>query len=123
MADPTPLWPWCEQPGMARSTALEVDEVKFGDGYKHRATRGLNPARATWTLSFPFTTLAELDERDQFLRANATNGFWMKPADATDFVFVTADEWSASITDRNRAGIIGTLSVTLVQGFNPQGAG
>jgi phage-related protein len=121
MAEPQPFWPWCPTPGAGRSTKLAVDEVAYGDGYKHRTTRGLNPARPSWTLSFPFVSLAELDERDQFLRANAANGFWILPPDGTDYVLVTADEWSASITDRNKAaGIVGLLSVSLVQSFNPQ---
>jgi hypothetical protein len=83
MAEPQPFWPWCPTPGAGRSTKLAVDEVAYGDGYKHR--------------------------------------FWILPPDGTDYVLVTADEWSASITDRNKAaGIVGLLSVSLVQSFNPQ---
>ena len=37
------------------------------------------------------------------------------------FVFVTVDEWAATISDKNlRQGIVGQLSVTLAQAFNPQ---
>jgi phage-related protein len=123
MADPVPqpYWPWCAMPGASRDTKLSVDEVAFGDGYKHRSTRGLNPARPSWSLSFPFTSLAELEERDDFLKANAARGFWMTPPDGTGYVLVTADEWTAQISERNRAsGIVGTLSVTLTRSFNPQ---
>lgn len=121
MATPTPYWPWCAMPGAARSTTLAVDQVNFGDGYNHRATRGLNPARPSWALVFPFTTLDELATFDGFLKANATAGFWTRPPDSAVDVFVTADAWSATITDKNLAsGIVGTLQATFVQQFNPQ---
>jgi phage-related protein len=117
----TPFWPWCAMPGAARSTALAVDVVSFGDGYNHRATRGLNPARPTWSLSFPFASLDELGTFDQFLKANAAAGFWMRPPDSTVDVFVTADSWAASITDKNLDnGIVGIFQATFVQQFNPQ---
>ena len=95
--------------------------MAFGDGYKHRSTRGLNPARPAWTLSFPFTSLAELNERDTFLRQYSAGGFWFTPPDGAAPLFVTANEWSASIVERNLgSGIVGALTVTLVQSFNPQ---
>ena len=122
--EPQPYWPWCAQAGAARTTQLSVDEVSYGDGYKHRATRGLNPARPTWSLGFPFSSLAELDQRDQFLKAYAAGGFWFTPPDGAAPLFVTADEWSATIADRSVAsGIVGTLTVTLAQSFNPQPGG
>jgi phage-related protein len=123
MADPLPqpYWPWCAQPGAARTSTLVVDEVAYGDGYKHRATRGLNPVRPEWSLGFPFTSLAELDERDAFLRRYAAGGFWFTPPDGATPLFVTANEWSASITERNlKTGIVGVLTVTMAQCFNPQ---
>lgn len=119
----TPYWPWCAMPGAARSTALAVDVVSFGDGYNHRATRGLNPVRPSWQLAFPFASLDELGTLDSFLKANAAAGFYMRPPDSAVDVFVTADSWSASITDKNAAsGIVGTLQATFVQQFNPQPA-
>ena len=51
--EPQPYWPWCASRAPRRTTTLAVDEVAFGDGYKHRATRGLNPARPAWTLELP----------------------------------------------------------------------
>jgi len=117
----TPYWPWCPMPGAARSTALAVDTVSFGDGYNHRSTRGLNPVRPGWQMSFPFTSIDELDTLDQFLKDNAARGFWMRPPDSAVDVFVTVDTWSASITDRNPgSGIVGTLQATFTRQFNPQ---
>jgi phage-related protein len=108
-------------PGAGRDTKLTVDEVAFGDGYKHRATRGLNPAVPSWSLGFPFENLAELEERDNFLKSYAATGFWFTPPDATAPAFVTVDEWAATISDRSGKGaMVGTLSVTMVRCFNPQ---
>jgi phage-related protein len=118
---PQPYWPWCAQPGAGRSTTLTVDTANYGDGYVHRATRGLNPARPAWTLAFPFTSLDELQAYDDFLTEWAGAGFYIMPPDGTDYVLVTADSWQATITDRNvKSGIIGTLNATFTRSFNPQ---
>jgi phage-related protein len=107
--------------GAARTTTLSVDQTTYGDGYVHRATRGLHPGKPAWALVFPFASLAELQAMDQFLVANAAAGFWLTPPDGTTDVFVTADTWSTAIADKNLAsGIVGTLSATFVQQFNPQ---
>jgi phage-related protein len=106
---------------MARSTALAVDTNAMGDGYVHRATRGLNPARPSWTMTFPFTSAAELNAMDDFLVANGACGFWMRPPDQAAPVFVCCDAWSASIADKNNStGIVGTFQATFARMFNPQ---
>ena len=118
---PSPYWPWCAMAGAGRDTKLAVDEVAFGDGYKHRSTRGLNAARPSWSLSFPFENVAELTQRDDFLKAYAATGFWFTPPDGTADVFVTVDEWAATVVDRSGQGaMVGTLSATFVRCFNPQ---
>jgi len=110
-------------PGAARSTKLAVDIAGFGDGYTHRSTRGLNPARPEWSLAFPFRSLGELEAFDNFLRAYAVGGFWFRPPDSSVDVFATADEWAASILERTGAGdLCGTFQATFVQAFNPQPA-
>jgi phage-related protein len=124
MAHQTPYWPWCAQPGAGRTTTLQVDQVDFGDGYVHRLTRGLNPVRPSWSLQFPFTSLDELNARDQFLRTNGSGGFWFTPPDGTADVFVYVNGWSASVSDRSGLGeMLGTINVTMVQCFNPQPQG
>jgi phage-related protein len=123
MADPnpTPWWAWCPQPGAARSTELRVDSNAMGDGYIHRATRGLHPTRPSWSMSFPFVGLVELEAMDDFLEANAACGFWTRPPDVSEPVFVYCDAWSISLADRNVAeGIVGVLQATFVRCFNPQ---
>jgi phage-related protein len=109
-------------PGAARTTRLRVDQTDFGDGYTYRLTRGLNPARPSWSIQVPFIGLAELDSYDTFLRTNAARGFWFTPPDSATDVFVTADDWSASISDRNQNDIVGTLQATFTRQFNPQPA-
>ncbi len=117
----TPYWSWCPMAGASRSTALAVDTVALGDGYIHRATRGLNPSRPSWSLTFPFASLTELQAYDAFLVAHATAGFWMRPPDSSVDVFVTADAWSSTVADKNlNSGIVGTLQATFVRCFNPQ---
>lgn len=118
-------WAWCPLPGPTRTTKLTVDENSYGDGYSHRSTRGLNPARPSWRLDFPFTSAQQLADMDAFLTANAAAGFWFEAPDMGGaLVFVTVDEWSAQVADRTRArtiaDIVGTLSATFNRSFNPQ---
>jgi phage-related protein len=121
MANPQPFWPWCPMAGASVSTALAVDSNAFGDGYIHRSTRGLNPARPSWQLNFPFANVDELKTYDDFLRAYAASGFWITPPDQAAPVFVVADTWSASISDRSGGGdMLGTFQATFVRSFNPQ---
>jgi phage-related protein len=119
--EPQPFFGWCPQPGMSRATKLTVDTAAYGDGYIHRATRGLNPARPSWSYSIPFTSLAELTDLDDFLTLYAGRGFYVLPPDSNDYVLVTADDWSAQITDKNKdRGIVGVLTATFTRSFNPQ---
>src|SRR5262249_2070503 len=119
----SPYWPWCAQPGASRAVELAVDQTNYGDGYIHRSTRGLNAVRPSWTLNFPFTSQGELQDYDSFLNANAARGFWFTPPDRTSEVFVYADQWAYTITDRSGTGIVGQLQATFVRCFNPQPSG
>jgi len=116
-----PFWSWCPAPGASRQTQLTVDTNAYGDGYVQRATRGLNPAKPTWDLVFPFASFDHLEEMDAFLLTNAVQGFYFTPPDASAEVFVYCDAWAASIADKNGAsGIVGQLQATFVRCFNPQ---
>jgi phage-related protein len=113
--------------GANRTDTLRVDANEFGDGYIHRATRGLNPVRPAWTLTFPFKDASEYRAFNTFLTSNACAGFYFQPPEELAPVFVTANEWSMVISDR-RAGqssgsgepIVGTLQATFTRSFNPQ---
>ena len=122
----TPYWPWCPMFGAARSVELAVDQTQYGDGYVHRSTRGLNPVRPSWNLSFPFTDLEELHAYDNFLNSYAARGFWFTPPDMPSDVFVYVDSWSFTVSDKaNRDGgsIMGTMQATFVRCFNAQPLG
>ena len=108
---------------MSRTTTLNVDTNAYGDGYTHRATRGLNPARPSWTLQFPFIGQAALQAYEDFLVANAAKGFWIAPPDQEFYQFVTCDSWSMTVADNSvHDGIVGTLQATFARSFNPQPA-
>lgn len=120
---PEPMWSWCPAPGLSRKTTLAVDSVAFGDGYVHRLTRGINPARPAWDVTVPFTSQATINAIDAFLETNAAGGFWFYAPDLDADVFVICDDWSVSVADKNRSGgIIGTFSATFTRSFNPQPA-
>jgi phage-related protein len=120
--DPLPRWEWCPMPGMGATTTMAVDTNAYGDGYIHRSTRGLNPARSAWTLTFPFTSQADFAAMCAFLAAYAVPGFWIRPPDSIAWAFVTADAWSWTVSDRvgPERDIGGTLQATFNQSFNPQ---
>jgi phage-related protein len=106
---------------MSKESSLAVDAQAFGDGYTHRATRGLNPVRPAWTLSFPVVGEAELAAMDSFLAANAARGFWFQPPGEAAPVFVVADSWSAQVSEKSRKhGYLGALQASFVRAFNPQ---
>jgi phage-related protein len=106
---------------MSKSTKLAVDTNAYGDGYIHRATRGLNPARPEWSLGFPFVGMSDLNAMSDFLKQYAAGGFWMTPPGEPSQVFVVCDEWGASIADKNNTeGIVGTFNAVFRQSFNPQ---
>jgi phage-related protein len=116
-----PYWPWCVMYGSSRTTTLRVDQTDYGDGYTYRLTRGLNPARPSWSIAVPFVGKDELAAYDAFLTANASRGFWFTPPESDTDVFVTVDAWSNTVADKNQdQGIVGTLQATFVRSFNPQ---
>lgn len=118
---PDPYFKWCVAPGVARKTTLNVDTVPYGDGYVHRSTRGLNPARPAWDVAVPFTSLAMVEEIDTFMATNSATGFWFRPPDSSVDVFVTCDEWSTTVNDKSKThNRIGVFSATFSRSFNPQ---
>jgi phage-related protein len=126
-----PFWPWCPEPGMSKAATLRVDSALYGDGYVHRATRGLNPVGYQYTLIFPFTTGKDCQDMQDFLATNGAKGFWTYPPDQANWlgtdIFVTCDSWTFTFNDRNvlvspikGPTIIGTLQAIFDRRFNPQ---
>ena len=114
MADPQPYWSWCPAPGMTKDSTLTVDTNAFGDGYIHRATRGLNPVRPTWALQFPFTSADDAKAMTDFLEANAAAGFYTKLPGEADYSLVVSDELllggCRSNCRKDRFGRVGCIS-------------
>jgi phage-related protein len=118
-----PDWPaeWCAALGPSRSATLKVDTNEFGDGYCHRSTRGLDPVKPAWTLSFPATSDAVLLEMDAFLRTFGQAGFTFTPPGDSTAIFVTCDAWTFVLTDRSAGGdLISSLQATFTEVFNHQ---
>jgi phage-related protein len=124
MPDPQPFWSWCPAAGMQKGSKLNVDTQGYGDGYVHRATRGLHPVRPNWSLTFPFKSADEAQAMTDFLEANAAAGFYTKLPGEADYSLVVCDEWSLSFVDRTGNGTLaGNLSATFAKSFNPQPIG
>src|SRR5262245_58243616 len=67
---------WCPALGPSRSDAVNVLIADLGDGYRYRATRGFNPIQSTWSYSFPFRSVSQLNEMDAFLQTYGDRGFY-----------------------------------------------
>jgi phage-related protein len=109
---------WCPAPGVTQTTAPRLYEAKYGDGYTHRLTTGLNPLQQTWNAVFPGTRAA-LAEIEIFLQDNGVPGFYW--AFFGPDILVTCDEWTVTVNDRTRGGeLIGTLAATFRRSWNLQ---
>jgi phage-related protein len=119
---PEPHWDWCPAPGMSRSWTHKVEIAAYGDGYKHRATRGLNPFESQWQCVFPFKTMAELSAMGSFLANHGVTGFYFSAPDSGGWIFVTCDNMSWTVSERRRDSedYIGTLQASFDQAHNPQ---
>lgn len=117
---------WCPSPGPVRTRSLRLTEVKYGDGYTHRVTTGINPIQDSWAVLF-VGTQTYLNDIDGFLFANAVQGFWWKPPGwpgVTSAPLMTCDEWTLTYTDRQRDGqLLGSLNATFVRQYNIQPGG
>jgi phage-related protein len=92
------------------------------DGYTDRRTRGLNPTRHSWSMAFPFRTIAEHMTMHDFLVANCLAGFWFTPPTSLTPLWVTCDTWQSTIYSRSGGDMVGELQTTFVRSFTPQEA-
>lgn len=51
------------------NTTPDVSKIQFGDGYVQRQTKGMNPLKVIWSLSFKNRTDSEADALEAFLKA------------------------------------------------------
>lgn len=118
----TSTWTWCPLLGASPAYKLRVDTSPLGDGYTHRAVRGINPVGVAYALAFPFASLAQLDAMLDFLKANAASGFNMDDPTVPGggLVFVTVDDWACTLQDKASGEVVGVLTLTFNRAYNPQ---
>lgn len=110
---------WCVAPGAHRTRKQRVASSNYGDGYRHRASIGLNINLDSWAIGIT-ADAATLKAVDDFITANAVRGFWWIPPGAAAAIFVTCDEWALTYSDRNAAGLVGSISATFDRCYNLQ---
>lgn len=58
---------WIPDWNAQSSNKPDVTKVQYGDGYQQRQTKGMNPLRVDWSLSFAARSDAESDAIEAFL--------------------------------------------------------
>lgn len=102
--------------GVQKSSAPNTRTVRFGDGYEHRFTFGLNQNPKAYNLTFEVSE-ADADTIETFLDARAADSDsfdFTPPGEGSSSKFV-CEEWSKSIPYLNRA----TIQATFRQVFEP----
>tara|TARA_R100000234_G_scaffold111103_1_gene83908 strand:+ start:1063 stop:1413 length:351 start_codon:yes stop_codon:yes gene_type:complete len=94
-----------------------IRTVKFGDGYEHRLTFGLNQNPKVFNLVWKNITETESDTIETFLdaRASDNDSFTYTPPNESSAMEFKCTDWSKSIDFPNRA----TIQATFTQVFEP----
>lgn len=73
---------WAADFGAARKSEPKIRSVKFGDGYEHRLSFGLNTNLKIWTLQFRARSNTEANQIEAFLDAREGVEFfdWTPPS-------------------------------------------
>ena len=102
--------------GIQKNSAPVVRTVRFGDGYEHRTTLGLNQNPKVYSLTFEVSE-TDADTIETFLDARADDNAsfdFTPPGEGSSSRFV-CESWSKSIPYLNRA----TIQATFRQVFEP----
>ena len=102
--------------GAQKTSQPAVRTVRFGDGYEHRLTFGLNQNPKQWSLTWNVSE-TDADTIETFLDARAADAAsfdWTPLDEATSYKWV-CEQWSKSIPYNNRA----TITATFRQVFEP----
>ena len=102
--------------GIQKSSAPNVAQVRYGDGFESRFTMGLNQDPKTYNLTFEVSE-TDADTIETFLDARAADfaSFdFTPPGEGSSSKFV-CDTWSKSIPYLNRA----TIQATFREVFEP----
>lgn len=100
----------------SKSSEPKIRVTKFGDGYEHRTTFGLNQNPKEWTLTFDVTD-SDADTIEAFLddrAADATSFDWTPPGSNTSYKWVCPN-WSRELYEFQRSKV----NVTFRQVFEP----
>jgi phage-related protein len=96
--------------GIQKRSAPNTKTVRFGDGYEHRITFGLNQNPKVYNLTFEVSE-TDADTIETFLDARAADSDsfdFTPPGEASSSKFV-CEEWNKSIPYLNRATIQATF--------------
>jgi phage-related protein len=100
----------------SKSSEPKTRVTKFGDGYEHRTTFGLNQNPKEWTLTFDVTD-SDADTIEAFLDARAADAAsfdWTPPGSNTSYKWV-CPSWSRELYELQRSKI----NATFRQVFEP----
>ena len=103
-------------PGMIKSSAPNVRQVRFGDGYEQRLTFGLNQNPKTFSFTFNVSE-SESDTIETFLDARASDNEsfnYTPPGESAPSKFV-CEQWTKEIPFPDRA----TIQATFREVFEP----
>ena len=96
--------------GIQKRSAPNTKTVRFGDGYEHRITFGLNQNPKVYNLTFEVSE-TDADTIETFLDARAADSDafdFIPPGEGSTSKFV-CEEWKKSIPYLNRATIQATF--------------
>jgi len=115
---PLPTFTWCPAPGASFKRSPRLIDVRYGDGYAHRVTTGINIFDDT--LSSVFNGDVDyVGAIDLFLMQNFLKGFYFE---FFGNIVVTCDSWQVTWTDRGAdAKMIGSLQMETRRAYNFQG--
>ena len=102
--------------GASKSSAPNLVEIQYGDGYAQVLRYGLNQNRKIWNLNFVVSE-TDADTIETFLDARANDGDtfdWTPPGESTTYKWRCLN-WNKTIPYNNRA----TVHATFTQYFEP----
>lgn len=88
--------------GATKQKAPKVTNISFGDGYKQRASFGVNTNPDTWALQFANRSESDATAIDDFLtaRAGVESFDWTPPGSATARKFI-CQKWTKTTVKAN----------------------
>tara|TARA_R100000231_G_scaffold135135_1_gene109335 strand:- start:1302 stop:1673 length:372 start_codon:yes stop_codon:yes gene_type:complete len=104
--------------GLTKQNKPNTRIVKFGDGYEHRVSFGLNQNPKTFNLTFKNLSEADADILTNFFDARAVDGDsinYTVPTESSAMKFVVEGGYTKTVNFANLA----TVKVTFRQVFEP----